>query len=177
MTLIAFAPLGPAFAACDNLKAEADDLLKTRPNACDEAKTTHDAFVKGLPAAIDLCRSLENRASAGAPKLTLGSESEMVSEAMEIKQRHLAERQEVVDRVSKELFPTPLDKNDPGRPPTAVSPECAEEIELHVHYRNNLLRALGALFERISDNDDALFTQAGERALPGKTEAPAKNVR
>jgi hypothetical protein len=162
---------------CDKVKAEADDLRATKPVACDEAKEIYDNYVKGLPEAIDICKKLEAEAAAGPVKLKLGTEDEMHLEIMDIKQRHVSEHQGYIDRVTYELFPTALDNNDPSRIPATVGSDCGTEVEGLVRFRKNLQRGISEFYAKIDADDDTLFQQAAERALPANKAPAVKTVR
>lgn len=176
LTLLSAAGVHADPTRCDKVKAEAEEVRSQHPVSCDESRETRETYVKNLPEAIDLCLRLEQEASAPA-KLKLGTEDEMQREAMEIRQKHLMERLELNDHVIKDLFPTPVDNNDPARPPVIVSSDCGTEIEKLTLFRKNLLRGISEFYNRIDRNDDTLLEQASERALPAEVAAPAKNVR
>lgn len=181
LSLLSILALGtPAHAdpsRCDKVKAEAAELQNFKPVACDESRETHESYMKAFPEAFELCKRLEARVAAGPVKLQLGTEDEMQREAMDLRQTHLTERNETTEHVIRELFPTPVDNNDASRIPPTVSSDCGTEIETHVRFRRNLLRGINEFYSRIEADDETLFQQASERALPKAVSAPVKNVR
>ncbi len=147
------------------------------PSACVESRTTHAIYVKAIPEAMALCERLQAQAIAGPVQLSPGTEDARQIQAMEIKKRHIQERSEIKDHVIRELLPTPIDNNDPSRPPPKVSSECGTEIEDLVSFRSSLLNAVFSFYAKIVSDDDQLFQQALENALPLATSSPPKNVR
>ncbi len=153
------------FTRCEKLLAEAAELRKASPAACEESKDTHARYLQAFAEIHETCRSLETEANSPAP-LRATTENEARNEAMERKQRHLAERMRLADRFSKELLRTPLDNDDPARIPPQVSSECGTEVESYARFRKNALRGLGEFFHKIDEADDALFQQANALAEP-----------
>ena len=96
---------------------------------------------------------------------------------MELRQLHISARAEIEQRVNFELFPTPIDNNDPARPPPSVGSDCGTEIEAHARFRRVFLRAIAEFYRKIESDDEQLFQQAGERGLPPELSKPQKTVR
>jgi|GEM_PF-6086566 len=175
--LFLFANSGSAIAAeaivprCDKVAAEFRELEKLSPKACEESKKVHKQFVDNYPLVIQHCRRLEARVNAGATKLKLGTENEMLAEASSIRQADLQERFTLTEKVAHELLLTPIDTDSPARPPMMVADDCRNELDDYAKVRRIVLTAFSRFFQQIDLHDESLFPQASERALKPGTEA------
>lgn len=165
------------FSRCEKLRAEAAELEKFSPRACEESRETHQTYLKSFSRVQEICKQLEARVAVGAPQLTPGTEDEMTGQIMELKQKHINERQELSEKITLQLLPTPLDNNDPSRLLPTVSSECGSEVEAYARYRRNVLRGLSEFFAKIDEYDNSLFGQAQQKALPGRPTAASKKGR
>lgn len=176
--LIAAALSGEATAAgstrCDRLRALFSEGLRSDPasGTCSQAQATHDRYYRYYPMVLEECRKLEVRAEAGPARLRQGTEEEMTSEAMEVRQRDISEHQARLAKVSHELLRTPIDADDPANPPESVDDACGSAIERYVALRRRALTALAELYAKIEQTHDGLLVQAQERG----TRQPAAAV-
>lgn len=176
--LLSWVSAWAAPALCDQLRAEAEQLrARAAASACEESRTTHETYLRAFAETQSLCEKVQAEVSAGPARLKDGTSDQMHIEILDIKQRHAHERQEISDRIVRDLLPTPLDRTDLKPVPPVVSSDCGTEVEDHVRYRRTLLRGLADMFTKIDANDETLLQQALERATPEKRRTPAKLVR
>lgn len=167
----------PALAAepvpgrCEKITAEFREMEKLAPRSCDEARSVHKQFQIAYLEVNEICRKLEARVAAGPVKLQLGLEDEMRSEASDQKRKDMEERSRLTTRVAHELLLTPIDTDSPARPPILVADECRNELDAYAKVRRVVLTAFSRFFTQIDLDNDALFQQASDRALPKGTAA------
>ena len=154
---------------CERIRAEFREMEKLSPKACEESKETHARYKKAFLEVSDLCFRFETRANAGPLKLKVGTEDEMRFEAMETKRRDMEDRFTYTNKLAHELLHTPIDTDSPAHPPAQVSDACRDELDDYSKIRRVVLQAFGRFFTQIDQDDDTLFTQASERALPKGT--------
>lgn len=154
---------------CDQIRAEFREMEKLTPKACEESKEVHARYQKSWVEVNEHCRRLEARVQGGPLKLKLGTEDEMRFEAMETKRKDMEERFSLTQKLAHELLLTPIDTDSPARPPAHVTDDCRNEIDDYAKIRRVVLSAFGRFFSQIDLDDDSLFFQASERALPRGT--------
>ncbi len=172
LPLTAFAVDPALVGRCEKISAEFREMEKLAPKSCDEARAVHKQFQLAYIEVNHLCRQIEARVLAGPIKLKLGTEDEMRSEAMEQKRKDMEERYAQTNRVAHELLLTPIDTDSPARPPAMVADDCRNELDAYAKVRRIVLSAFGRFHGQIDLDDDSLFQQASDRALPKGT-APA----
>ncbi len=144
---------------CEKLQAEAEELAKNQPAACDEARETHARFVQSLQEIMENCKRLEAETSAGPATLKEGTPVEMRAEIIALKQKHMGDRQRLVEHFAHELLRTPVDIDDPARAPAEVSSECGTELEGYARYRRSVLRGISEFYRKLEELDDSLLNK------------------
>lgn len=167
----------PAHAAepgrCDRIQAEFLELAKLQPRACPEATEVHGRYQSAFPEVSATCRRIEAQAQAGPFRLKLGTENEMLAEAMQQRKKDMEERATLTSRFAQEILLTPIDTDIPARPPAQVSAACRDELDQYSKARRVVLSTFSRLFHQIERNNETLFQQAVERAIrPPGAEAP-----
>ncbi|HEY8278740.1 MAG TPA: hypothetical protein VIH99_03905 [Bdellovibrionota bacterium] len=149
---------------CARLQAESVQIQSGAPKACDESKETHARFLAAFAEVNEACKRLEAQANNPAPTLFGASDRQKQIEIMDLKQKHITEREALLQRFGHELLRTPLDNDDPLRPPpaTPLSDACAEEMQAYARFRNAALQGIANYFQVIEKSDDALLLQAQE---------------
>lgn len=152
-------PARAEYTRCEKLLAEAAEIQKFVPVACEESKDTHKLYLQSFPEVHEICRRLQAEANS-IPTLPIGGENAVRAEIVARKQKHLTERMALTNHISHELLHTPVDNDDPTRPPAEVSSECGTELESYARFRKNALRGVNEFFGKIDQADDALYQQA-----------------
>jgi hypothetical protein len=147
----------PAIAAeatrCEKIKAEAAELERSPPKACEESRETQIRYLQAIPEILETCRRLENETISEVP----GNGPNAI---MELKQKHLTERQKLEEHFAHQLLRTPVDTDDPSRPPAEVSSECGTELENFARFRRAVLRGVAEFYRKFEESDDAAFRKA-----------------
>lgn len=171
----------PALAAeepsrrCDKVQAEFREMESLTPKNCPESQEVHARYKNASAEVMQHCRRLEGRVNGGPIKLKLGTEEEMRYEAMETKRKDLEERFTLTQKIGHELLFTPIDTDSPARPPAQVTDACRDELDAYAKIRRIVMMSFGRFFTQIDKDDDSLFFQASERALPKGTRPASVN--